>query len=260
MADSIDDLSDAYISIKEVSCCYGNNVALKNASIEIPKNSIYAFIGPSGCGKTTMLRSINRLNDLISSFRIEGSIEIDGENIYDLKTSAQVMKLRKSIGMIFQQPNPLPTSIMKNMLLPLREHYWGKRALFREKAIEKLKTAALYDEVADRLGKTALALSGGQQQRLCIARALMLEPDIMLFDEPCSALDPIATFKIEDMLAGLKEECTIIIVTHNMEQARRISDYTAFFYEGEIIEAGKTYDIFSNPQTKLLERYVRGKF
>ena len=145
-------------------------------------------------------------------------------------------------------------------MLPIKEHYRGKREMFRDKAIEKLKTAALYDEVADRLGKSALALSGGQQQRLCIARALMLEPKIMLFDEPCSALDPIATFKIEDMLAKLKEECTIIIVTHNMEQARRISDYTAFFYEGEIIEAGKTHDMFYNPRTELLERYVSGKF
>jgi len=256
----VDDNNNAYISIKDISCYYGNVKALKGASIDIPKKSIYAFIGPSGCGKTTMLRSINRLNDLIDSFRIEGSIEIDGENVYDLKTSGQVMMLRKSIGMIFQQPNPLPTSIMRNMMLPIKEHYRGKREMFRDKAIEKLKTAALYDEVADRLGKSALALSGGQQQRLCIARALMLEPKIMLFDEPCSALDPIATFKIEDMLAKLKEECTIIIVTHNMEQARRISDYTAFFYEGEIIEAGKTHDMFYNPRTELLERYVSGKF
>jgi len=256
----MDKYNDPLISIKGVSCYYGNNQALKNASIDIPRRSIYAFIGPSGCGKTTMLRSINRLNDLIDSFRLEGSIEIDGENVYDLETSSQVMMLRKSIGMIFQQPNPLPTSIIKNMLLPIREHYRGKREFFREKAIEKLQTAALYDEIAGRLGKTAITLSGGQQQRLCIARALMLEPKIMLFDEPCSALDPIATYKIEDMLVRLRDECTIIIVTHNMEQARRISDYTAFFYQGEIIESGKTHDVFFNPQTELLERYVSGRF
>ena len=256
----MDEQTGVYISIKGVSCYYGNNKALKDVNIDIPKNCIYAFIGPSGCGKTTMLRSINRLNDLFDSFRIDGSIEINGENIYDLKRPRQIMMLRKSIGMIFQQPNPLPTSIMKNMLLPIREHYQGNRELFRDKAIEKLRTAALYEEVSDRLNKTALALSGGQQQRLCIARALMLEPGIILFDEPCSALDPIATFKIEDMLAQLKEVCTIIIVTHNMEQARRISDYTAFFYEGEIIESGKTYDMFYNPQTQILDRYVRGKF
>ena len=255
-----EEINSAYISMKGVSCYYGKINAVKGANLDIPKNSIYAFIGPSGCGKTTMLRSINRMNDLVKSFRLDGSIEIDGEDIYDIKSSSRVMSLRKRIGMIFQQPNPLPTSIMKNMLLPLREHYNGKRDYFREKAVEKLKTAALYEEVEDRLDKTALALSGGQQQRLCIARALMLEPEIMLFDEPCSALDPIATLKIEDMLVELKKECTIIIVTHNMEQARRISDHTAFFYEGEIIETGKTYDVFYNPQTELLDRYVRGKF
>jgi phosphate transport system ATP-binding protein len=256
----MDDHTDAYISFKGVSCYYGNNAALKGASIDIPKNCIFSFIGPSGCGKTTTLRSINRLNDFVQSFCIEGSIEIDGRNIYDLNTSEQIMMLRKSIGMIFQQPNPLPTSIIKNMLLPIREHYRGNREVFREKAIEKLKAAALYEEISDRLGKTAMALSGGQQQRLCIARALMLEPTIMLFDEPCSALDPIATYKIEDMLVELKKECTVIIVTHNMEQARRISDYTAFFYEGEIIESGRTQDLFFNPQTELLERYITGKF
>ena len=207
-----------------------------------------------------MLRSINRLNDFVKSFRLDGSIEIAGESVYDIKTASRVMALRKRIGMIFQQPNPLPTSIMKNMLLPLREHYRGKLEGFREKAVEKLKVAALYEEIEDRLDKTALALSGGQQQRLCIARALMLEPEIMLFDEPCSALDPIATLKIEDMLVELKKECTIIIVTHNMEQARRISDYTAFFYDGEIIEAGSTHDMFYNPRTELLDKYIRGKF
>ena len=248
------------VKIKDVSCFYGANAALKNVSLDIPKNSIYAFIGPSGCGKTTLLRSINRLNDLIGAFKLEGSIEIDGENIYDITAPAQIRELRKNIGMIFQQPNPLPTSIIKNMLMPVKEHYYGKSEIFREKVTEKLKAAVLYDEIENRLKKTALSLSGGQQQRLCIARALMLEPKIMLFDEPCSALDPIATFKIEEMLLELKKDCTIIIVTHNMEQARRISDYTAFFYQGEVVEAGKTFDLFNTPQTELLGKYVSGKF
>jgi len=256
----MDESADTAIKINDITCFYGKNTGIKNASIAIPKNCIYSFIGPSGCGKTTLLRSINRLNDLIETFHITGSIEIDGENIYAYKSFRQVKALRKNIGMIFQQPNPLPTSIIKNMLLPIREHYYGRSEYFREKAVEKLKTAALYDDIKTRLSKTALSLSGGQQQRLCIARALMLEPKIMLFDEPCSALDPIATFKIEDMLVELKKECTIIIVTHNMEQARRISDYTAFFYQGEVIEAGKTYDMFYNPKTELLTKYITGKF
>ena len=248
------------VSVKNVSCFYGANAALKNVSLDIPQHSIYAFIGPSGCGKTTLLRSINRMNDLIGAFKLEGSIEIDGQNIYNIDAPKEVRELRKNIGMIFQQPNPLPTSIIKNMLMPVKEHYHGKNEIFHDKVIEKLKIAALYDEIETRLTKTALSLSGGQQQRLCIARALMLEPKIMLFDEPCSALDPIATLKIEELLRELKKECTVIIVTHNMEQAQRISDYTAFFYQGEIIETGKTYDLFNNPQTELLSKYVMGKF
>jgi len=253
-------MDDSFVSIKNVSCFYGKNAALKNVNIDIPKNSIYSFIGPSGCGKTTLLRSINRLNDLIDAFRLEGSIEIQGRNIYDITSAKEVRELRKNIGMIFQQPNPLPTSIIKNMLMPIKEHYYGKDEDFTKKAIEKLKITALYGEIESRLKKTALSLSGGQQQRLCIARALMLEPAIMLFDEPCSALDPIATFKIEELLRELKNECTVIIVTHNMEQARRISDYTAFFYQGEIIESGKTFDLFNTPKTEMLGRYVMGKF
>ena len=256
----MDNSTDIAISIKNISCFYGKTVALENVSFDIPKNCIYAFIGPSGCGKTTLLRSINRMNDLVDSFTFTGSIEIDGENIYELKTAKELQALRKNIGMISQQPNPLPTSITKNMLLPIREHYHGSGAYFYEKIIQKLKIAALYDEVQERLNKTALSLSGGQQQRLCIARALMLEPEIMLFDEPCSALDPIATFKIEDLLNRLKKERTIIIVTHNLEQARRISDYTAFFYNGQVIETGKTLDLFSHPQTQLLDNYVTGRF
>jgi len=253
-------MDDIVISFKDVYCYYGENAALKNVNIEVPRNCIYSFIGPSGCGKTTLLRSVNRLNDFVSSFRLTGAIEVEGNNIYELRTSAEVMELRKNIGMIFQQPNPLPTSILRNMLLPVKEHYHGKNEYFHEKAVEKLKVAALYDEINSRLKMTALSLSGGQQQRMCIARALMLEPEIMLFDEPCSALDPIATLKIEEMLIELKKECTIVIVTHNMEQAKRISDYTAFFYHGEVVESGKTFDLFNNPQTELLHNYVTGRF
>jgi phosphate transport system ATP-binding protein len=248
------------VSIKDVACYYADNAALRGVNLDIPAKSIYAFIGPSGCGKTTLLRSINRMNDLIPTFRLTGSIEINGENVYEKHTPREIKSLRKSIGMIFQQPNPLPTSIMKNMLMPIREHYYGNSGRFRDTAVEKLKTAALYDEIQARLNKTALSLSGGQQQRLCIARALMLEPKIMLFDEPCSALDPIATYKIEDMLTELKKECTIIIVTHNMEQAKRISDYTAFFYQGEVVESGKTLELFSQPKTELLNKYITGQF
>ena len=248
------------ISIKEVSCFYGGKQVLKNANLEVPKNCIFSFVGPSGCGKTTLLRSLNRLNDLVASFKLTGSVAIDGVEIYAKITIEQVKALRKNVGMIFQHPNPLPTSILKNMLLPVREHYYGKAEAFQAKAVEKLNVAALYEEVATRLHQSALSLSGGQQQRLCIARALMLEPAVLLFDEPCSALDPIATFKIEQMLTELKEECTIIIVTHNLEQARRISDYTAFFYEGEIVETGATFDLFNTPQTELFDGYIRGKF
>jgi len=248
------------IRMKNVACYYSDNEALAEVNLDVPKNCIYAFIGPSGCGKTTLLRSVNRMNDLIRGFRLTGSIEIGGENVYALNTPKQIKALRKSIGMIFQQPNPLPASIMKNMLMPVREHYHGAGDRFRDAAVEKLKTAALYEEIQTRLNKTAMSLSGGQQQRLCIARALMLEPEVMLFDEPCSALDPIATYKIEDMLVELKKVCTIVIVTHNMEQAKRISDYTAFFYQGKIVEAGNTYDLFNQPKTELLNNYITGKF
>jgi phosphate transport system ATP-binding protein len=259
--EKVDRLSDkAAISVKNVSCAYGAALAIRNANLSIPANSIYAFIGPSGCGKTTLLRSINRLNDLIASFRLTGSIEIDGVDIYADHSAEYVKSLRKDAGMIFQQANPLPAGILKNMYMPLKEHCAAKSSYFYDKAVEKLKAAALYDEIKDRLKASALSLSGGQQQRLCIARALMLEPKILLFDEPCSALDPIATYKIEDLLIELKKECTIVIVTHNMEQARRVSDYTAFFYEGEIVEAGKTAELFFRPRTELLDTYIRGKF
>ncbi|MDR2711890.1 MAG: phosphate ABC transporter ATP-binding protein [Clostridiales bacterium] len=250
----------ATITLKNVSCHYRGNTALKNTSLEVPPNSIYAFIGPSGCGKTTLLRSINRMNDLIPGFRLDGRIEIDGENIYADSSKKYVEDLRRRIGIIFQQPNPLPTSILKNMYLPLREHYVFDNDHFQQKAIANLQEAAIYDEVKDRLDKSALSLSGGQRQRLCIARAMMLDPKIMLFDEPCSAIDPVATLKIEDLLNDLKKDRTIIIVTHNMEQAKRIADYVAFFYKGEMVEAGKAMDIFTRPQTEILHNYITGRF
>lgn len=251
---------DNAVSIKDFSCYYGSNKALDRVNIDIPKNSIYAFIGPSGCGKTTLLRSINRLNDLIPTFHQTGSIMMNGQDIYSNNTRECVENLRKGIGMIFQHPNPLPTSIIKNMLLPVKEHYNGTHDYFCELAESKLRMAAIYEEVEHRLHKSALSLSGGQQQRLCIARALMLEPEIMLFDEPCSALDPVSTYKIEEMLMEIKEVCSIIIVTHNMEQASRISDYTAFFFQGQVLESGPTIEMFSRPKTELLNNYITGRF
>lgn len=248
-----------YIKIKEVDAWYSRNHALKNVSMDIPQNSIYSFIGPSGCGKTTLLRSINRLNDLIPEFRLEGDVQIDGQSAYTKDDKKFVEHLRKGIGMVFQQPNPLPMSIIQNMIMPLREHFHLSELQLKDIAIEKLIMSGLYEEVKDRLNKTAFSLSGGQQQRLCIARALMLEPKVLLFDEPCSALDPISTYIIEDMLLKLKEKYTIIIVTHNMEQASRISDYTAFFYQGQVLECGKVEDIFVNPKNDILKNYISGR-
>ena len=247
------------VKIKDFNVYYGQNHALKHVSLDIPGNSIYAFIGPSGCGKTTLLRSINRLNDLIPSFRREGEIEIDGADVYQLRGKKAVENLRMGIGMVFQQPNPLPMTVMKNMLLPVKEHFREKRSEMVELAVQNLKNAGIYDELKDRLDKTAMKLSGGQQQRLCIARALMLDPKIILFDEPCSALDPISTFKIEELLMQLKKSYTIIMVTHNMQQASRIADYTAFFYQGEVVEWKPTYDLFNTPEHELTQKYVSGK-
>ena len=250
----------SFVAIQEVSVWYGGNQALKKVDLEIPSNCIYALIGPSGCGKTTMLRSINRLNDLIPGFRLEGSVEIDGENVYAKNDRRYVENLRRHIGMVFQHSNPLPMTVMQNMLLPLKEHFSDSKSNMKQAALEKLRQVAIYEEVADRLDQTAMKLSGGQQQRLCIARALMLEPKLILMDEPCSALDPISTYKIEELLEQLKEHYTIIMVTHNMEQAARISDYTAFFYEGEIIETGKTSDLFAHPVKEITQNYITGRF
>ena len=247
------------VEAKNVYVRYGDNEALKAVNLSIPKGSIYSFIGPSGCGKTTFLRSINRLNDLIPSFSLSGDIFVDGEAVYDIKQQTEVQRLRREIGMIFQRPNPLPMTIMQNMIFPLQEHKHGDKAHMKELAIEKLKMVGLYDEVSHRLDSSALSLSGGQQQRLCIGRALMLESKLMLMDEPCSALDPISTFQIEELLGDLKKNLTIIMVTHNMEQARRISDYTAFFFKGEVIEAGPTLPMFADPQNELTRNYVEGR-
>ena len=250
---------DVAVKIIGFNAYYGKNQALKNINLDIPREKIFAFIGPSGCGKTTLLRSINRLNDLIPTFRQEGGIEIDGADVYAYRSKRDVERLRMGIGMIFQQPNPLPMTIMQNMLLPLKEHYRENRTSMAEAAVQKLKDAGLYGEVKDRLDKTAMKLSGGQQQRLCIARALMLNPKFILFDEPCSALDPISTGIIEDLLEQLKEKYTIIMVTHNMEQAKRIADNTAFFYQGEVVEFNTTENIFWSPEMELTQKYVMGK-
>lgn len=247
------------ISIMNFNAWYKNSRALNDITLDMPENRIHALIGPSGCGKTTLLRSINRLNDLIPEFRFEGEIRVDGENVYRKNNGAYVQRLRTGIGMVFQQPNPLPVSIMQNMLLPLREHTSLPKSEMIDLAVSKLKMANIYGEVKDRLHKNALALSGGQQQRLCIARALMLEPEIMLFDEPCAALDPVSTGKIEELLRILKTERTIVIVTHNMEQARRVSDYASFFYDGELKESAATLELFTNPKNPLTEKYLTGR-
>ena len=245
------------IRIENLNLWYGSKQALKNVSLDIPKNSVYAFIGPSGCGKSTFLRTMNRMNDMISNCRIEGEIFIGDEEIYEKGTD--VTDLRKRVGMVFQKANPFPMSIYDNVAYGPRIH--GVSKIETQEIVEKsLKDAALWDEVKDRLKDSALALSGGQQQRLCIARTLAVKPEIILFDEPCSALDPISTGKIEELIKKLKKSYTIIVVTHNMQQAARISDFTAFFLSGEQIESGKTAQIFENPQDKRTKGYISGKF
>lgn len=247
------------INAENINVWYGDTHALKGVSIEIKKNSITAFIGPSGCGKTTLLKCFNRMNDIVPGFRLEGNISLHGENLYN--NSNDVINIRKRIGMVFQQPNPFPMTIFDNIKLPLIENDKCKgRTELNEKIVEKLKAANLYEEVKTRLAKSALGLSGGQQQRLCIARALAIEPEILLFDEPCSALDHISTMKIENLLLELKEKFTIIIVTHNLQQATRIADYVAFFYQGKIEEQGPSQEVFLNPRSKLTSNYLHGAF
>lgn len=239
---------------------YGNgaNHALKNVNLSIKEKNITAFIGPSGCGKSTYLKTLNRMNDLIEGVTINGMVLLDDENIYDAKVDTTL--LRKKVGMVFQQPNPFPMSIYDNIAYGPRVHGIKAKDKLDEIVEKSLIGAALFDEVKDRMKKSALGLSGGQQQRLCIARALAVEPEVLLMDEPTSALDPISTLKIEDLMADLKNKYTIVIVTHNMQQAARISDYTAFFLVGEVVECNKTEYLFSRPTEKRTEDYITGRF
>lgn len=246
------------IHTENMDLYYGAKQALKNISIKIPENKVTAFIGPSGCGKSTFLRSLNRMNDLIDGVRIEGNILIDGINIYD--SNIDVVTLRKKVGMVFQKSNPFAKSIYENIAYGPRINGIKDRKQLDEIVETALKNAAIWDEVKDRLGDSALGLSGGQQQRLCIARTLAVNPEIVLMDEPASALDPLSTSKIEELIVQLKEKYTIVIVTHNMQQAARISDNTAFFYLGELIEYDKTKKIFTNPDKKQTEDYITGRF
>lgn len=246
------------ITAKNLDFYYGETHALKNINIKIPKNSITAFIGPSGCGKSTFLRTLNRMNDLIPDVKITGDILYDNKNIYAKETD--VTELRREIGMVFQKPNPFPMSIYDNVAYGPRTHGITNKAKLDEIVENSLRNAAIWDEVKDRLKKNALGLSGGQQQRLCIARALAVEPTVLLMDEPTSALDPISTSYIEELTLKLKEKYTIIIVTHNIQQAVRISDYTAFFLLGELIEYSETEKLFSNPSDKRTEDYITGRF
>ena len=246
------------LQAKDLNLYYGDNHALKNINMEIPQHKITALIGPSGCGKSTFLRSINRMNDLIPSVRIEGSLLYRGRDIYAGGTD--VTGLRKRIGMVFQKPNPFPMSIYDNVAYGPRTHGIRNRRQLDEIVEQSLQGAAIWDEVKDRLKKSALGLSGGQQQRLCIARALAVKPDVLLMDEATSALDPISTYKIEDLAAELKSEYTIIMVTHNMQQAARISDKCAFFLLGELVEYGDTTQLFSMPNDKRTEDYITGRF
>ena len=244
------------ISAKDLCLWYGNFQALKNINIEIPENSITALIGPSGCGKSTFLKTLNRMNDLIPTVKITGEVMYNGQNIFD----ADVNNLRKEVGMVFQKPNPFPMSIYDNIAYGPRTHGITNKAQLDEIVEKALRSAAIWDEVKDRLKKNALGLSGGQQQRLCIARALAVEPKVLLMDEPTSALDPISTSRIEDLAMELKKDYTIVIVTHNMQQAVRISDQTAFFLLGDLVEYGNTEEMFSQPKDQRTEDYITGRF
>ncbi len=246
------------IITKDLNLYYGENHALKNISMDIKANAVTAFIGPSGCGKSTFLKSINRMNDLIDGVRIEGKVLLDGEDIYDSKVDTTL--LRKKVGMVFQQPNPFPMSIYDNVAYGPRIHGIKNKSQLDEIVERSLKDAAIWEEVKDRLKKSALGLSGGQQQRLCIARALAVEPEVLLMDEPTSALDPISTLKIEELMEQLKEKYTVVSVTHNMQQAARVSDYTAFFLLGELVEFDATDNIFGSPKDKRTEDYITGRF
>lgn len=246
------------IEAKNLDLFYGEKHALKSVNLDIKTNKITAFIGPSGCGKSTFLKTLNRMNDYVKDIKITGSVILDGEDIYDNRVDTTV--LRKKVGMVFQQPNPFPMSIYDNIAYGPRIHGIKNKKQLDKIVKDSLEAAALYEEVKDRIHSSALGLSGGQQQRLCIARALAVEPDVILLDEPTSALDPISTLKIEELLMQLKEKYTIAIVTHNMQQASRIADYTAFFLVGEMVEYGKTKDVFAMPKDKRTEDYITGRF
>ncbi len=246
------------IRVHDLHLYYGENHALKGINMDIPENAVTAFIGPSGCGKSTFLKTLNRMNDLVDSVKIEGKVEFDGEDIYASGVDTTI--LRKKIGMVFQQPNPFPMSIYDNIAYGPRVHGIKDRKRLDEIVEDSLRGAAIFDEVKDRLKKSALGLSGGQQQRLCIARALAVEPEVLLMDEPTSALDPISTAKIEDLMEELKKKYTVVVVTHNMQQAVRVSDYTAFFLLGDLVEFNDTKTLFSYPQDKRTEDYITGRF
>ncbi len=250
--------SPAFIEVDDFSFWYGAKQVLHGISMGIPEQEITAFIGPSGCGKTTLLRNLNRMNDLVDGIKHAGDIRIDHQSLYD--PAMEVISLRKRVGMVFQKYNPFPKSIYENVVFPLRVAGRNARAELDEVAEKSLRGAALWDEVKDKLHESAFGLSGGQQQRLCIARAIANRPQILLMDEPCAALDPVATLKIEELMTDLKQEFTIVIVTHNMEQAKRVADRTAFFYLGKLIEFRPTLDLFSLPAEPQTEAYVRGKF
>ena len=251
-------MGDCIIEVKHLDLYYGKNHALKDISIDIFKNSVTALIGPSGCGKSTFLKSINRMNDLVENVNITGDVIVDGVNIY--QKGCDVTRLRKNVGMVFQQPNPFPMSVYDNVAYGPRVHGIKSKSELDCIVEESLKDAAIWDEVKDRLKKSALGLSGGQQQRLCIARALAVQPQVLLMDEPTSALDPISTSKIEELMQQLKKKYTVVVVTHNMQQALRVSDYTAFFLVGNLIEYNKTDLIFSSPQHKRTDDYINGRF
>ena len=246
------------ITAKNLQVFYDDNHALKDVFLDIRENSVTALIGPSGCGKTTFLRCLNRMNDIVLGVRIEGEVNLDGDNIYS--PNADIVDIRRRVGMVFQKPNPFPKSVFENVAYGLKINGMGNKTEIRDRVEQSLKDAALWNEVKDRLNDSALAMSGGQQQRLCIARALAVYPEVILMDEPASALDPISTAKIENLIQELKKKYTIVIVTHNMQQAARVSDYTAFFYLGELIECNKTNVIFTNPKKKETEDYITGRF
>jgi len=246
------------IKIKDLNFYYGSHLALKNITMTVQPHEIVAMIGPSGCGKSTLIRIFNRMNDLIPSSRVEGEVLVDGVNIYDKNTD--VVSLRRKVGMVFQKSTPFPKSIYDNIAYGLKIVGIKDHKILNESVEKSLKRAALWEEVKDRLGKSAMSLSGGQQQRLCIARAIAIDPEIILMDEPCSALDPIATARIEELMNALKDEYTIVIVTHNMQQAARVSDKTAFLMHGQLIEFNKTTDFFTKPSNKITEDYITGRF